>query len=100
GVGLVIPSLAGSVTSELAPSRAATGSAVFAMSRQLGSAFGVAIMVALLGTPSAADPLNAYHRVWFFLAGATFATALICLALRSRTAAVPAPEPSRVVETT
>src|SRR3954449_8927271 len=53
GVGLVIPSLTSAATSALPPHRFATGSAVLAMSRQIGVALGVAVLVALVGTTDA-----------------------------------------------
>ncbi|HEX8205254.1 MAG TPA: MFS transporter, partial [Solirubrobacteraceae bacterium] len=48
GVGLVLPSLASAAASSLPPRRFATGSAVFSMSRQIGSVLGVAVLVAIL----------------------------------------------------
>lgn len=47
----------------LPPERATTGSAVLNMSRQVGSAVGVALLVTLLGTthPTA---LGVFHRGW------------------------------------
>jgi hypothetical protein len=50
GVGLVIPTLTGAGASSLAPERFATGAAVLTMGRQIGSALGIAILVAVLGT--------------------------------------------------
>lgn len=43
GVGMVLPSLASAVAASLPPARLATGSAVLAMSRQIGSVLGVAL---------------------------------------------------------
>jgi len=54
GVGLMIPSLTGAVASTLAPARLATGIAVQTTGRQIGSALGFAILVAVLGTPHTA----------------------------------------------
>ena len=50
GVGLVIPTLAAATTRDLPPARYATGSGVFGMARQLGVAFGVAVLLAVLGS--------------------------------------------------
>jgi hypothetical protein len=70
GVGLVIPTLSGAAAAALPPHRFATGSAVFGMSRQLGSALGVAILVAVVGTPAPADAVDAFRAgVWIVVAG-------------------------------
>ena len=58
GVGLTLPSLNSAAAASLPPARFATGAAVLTMSRQLGIALGVAILVALLGTPAPADVLE------------------------------------------
>jgi EmrB/QacA subfamily drug resistance transporter len=64
GVGLVIPSLTAAVAATLPPARMATGIAVQTTGRQIGSALGFAILVAVLGTPhSAAD----FHDAWAFM---------------------------------
>ena len=53
GVGLMLPSLGGAATAPLPPQRFATGSALYAMTRQIGIALGVACLVAILGTGTA-----------------------------------------------
>src|SRR4051794_12878328 len=58
GVGLVIPSAFSAATATLPPQRFATGTAITSMSRQIGVALGVAILVAVGGTPS---PPHAPH---------------------------------------
>lgn len=55
GVGFMIPSLTGAVAATLAPERLATGIAVQSTGRQIGSALGFAILVAVLGTPHTAS---------------------------------------------
>jgi EmrB/QacA subfamily drug resistance transporter len=70
GVGLVIPTLSGAAAAALPPHRFATGSAVFGMSRQLGSALGVALLVAVVGTPLPGDAVDAFrHGVFLVVAG-------------------------------
>jgi EmrB/QacA subfamily drug resistance transporter len=66
--------------STLAADRATTGSAVLTMSRQIGSAVGVAVLVALLG---ASDPhsLALFHRGWILEAAAAMAGAVAVAAL-------------------
>ena len=50
GVGLAMPTLFSTATVDLPPSRTSTGSGVVNMSRQIGTALGVSILVAILGT--------------------------------------------------
>jgi hypothetical protein len=76
GVGLVIPSLTSAATSSLPPNRFATGSAVLAMSRQIGVALGVAVLVALVGTPSGADAVASFQDGYTFLTAAALAAAV------------------------
>ena len=53
GVGLTLPSLSSAAASSLPAGRFATGAAVLTMARQLGTVLGVAVLVALIGTPGA-----------------------------------------------
>jgi EmrB/QacA subfamily drug resistance transporter len=75
GVGFVNPALAGAATAQLPPTRLATGSAVLTMSRQLGSALGVALLVAVLGTPSPADVVDSFDSAWWMMVVAAFGSA-------------------------
>jgi EmrB/QacA subfamily drug resistance transporter len=78
GVGFTIPILTGAGVSSLAPERFATGVAVITMGRQVGSALGVAILVAVLatGASTAAD----FHHAWLIvLCGALGAAAALAL---------------------
>jgi EmrB/QacA subfamily drug resistance transporter len=71
----------------LPPDRATTGSAVLNMSRQVGSALGIAALVTLL---AGAQPstLEAFHRGWLFVALTSVAAALVSLlGYRARSAA-------------
>ncbi len=51
GVGLALPTILSAATADLPPARAATGSAIVNMSRQVGTVLGVSILVALFGAP-------------------------------------------------
>ncbi|MDQ2944131.1 MAG: DHA2 family efflux MFS transporter permease subunit, partial [Candidatus Dormibacteraeota bacterium] len=64
GVGLVIPTLASAAAGALPPSRFATGSAVYGMTRQFGIALGVSILIAVLGTPRATEILGPFRTSW------------------------------------
>jgi hypothetical protein len=69
GVGLMLPSLGGAATAPLPPQRFATGSALYAMTRQIGVSLGVACLVAILGTASGSAAVNAFHHAWMFMIG-------------------------------
>ena len=52
GVGQAFPTILSAATADLPADRPATGSALVNMSRQIGAVLGVAVTVAVLGTPS------------------------------------------------
>jgi hypothetical protein len=69
GVGLTFPTLMGVSTAALPSSSFATGSGVINMIRQAALAVGVAIFVAIVGSPaSAAARLAAFHQGWWIMA--------------------------------
>ncbi len=79
GVGLVIPTLTGAGASSLAPERFATGAAVLTMGRQVGSALGVAVLVAVLG--SAGGGVASFHSAWLITIVAALTAGLTLAAL-------------------
>ena len=89
GVGLVIPSLASAAASSLAPARFATGSAVFSMSRQIGTVLGVAVLVAILGD----DPAD-FDAAYAFMAGAAGLASLAAFGIGPVRVAMPVPAPA------
>ncbi|ATL67433.1 MFS transporter [Nocardia terpenica] len=83
GVGLTVPTLFGMATAALPPDRFATGSGAVNMIRQLGIAVGVAVLVAVIGTPAAnAGALHAFRHGWLVVAAISVACALTGLLLR------------------
>jgi EmrB/QacA subfamily drug resistance transporter len=93
GVGLTLPSLMSTAASSLPPPSFATGSGVVNMLRQVGFAVGVAMLVAVLGSPHGASAeLTAFRHGWYATAGAGVAAALAAALLRSRRA--PAQQPA------
>src|SRR6266851_3922087 len=82
GVGLTLPTMMASATSELPRENFATGSAVVNMLRQVGLAIGVAVLIAVLGTPSGAHAvLDAFDRSWLVTGAFAAASALASLAI-------------------
>jgi MFS family permease len=67
----------------LPPDRATTGAAVLNMSRQLGSAIGIAILVAMLAS-SHPGALGEFHRGWLLIMAAAAGAALAVLAFAAR----------------
>ncbi|MFD4429128.1 MFS transporter [Nocardia sp. NPDC058497] len=91
GVGLTLPTAFAAGAGTLTPHRFATGTAVLSMARQLGLAVGVAILVALLGSPTTpAATLDAFQRAWYVTAAVAVLAGVIGLGIRPMT---PAPKP-------
>jgi len=96
GVGLTLAPLSSAAAASLPPARFATGTAVFTMARQVGAVLGVAVLVALIGSPAPDAVLDAFRDGWRFEAlaaalGACAALAIGRIALPA-TAAEAAPE--------
>jgi MFS family permease len=77
GVGLMLPSLGGAATAPLPPERSATGTALYAMCRQIGLALGVSCLVAVLGTTTGVAAVHAFRHAWIFMAICSLAAGLI-----------------------
>ncbi|GLW06217.1 MFS transporter [Microtetraspora sp. NBRC 13810] len=82
GVGLALPTILSAATADLPPARAATGSAVVNMSRQIGTSLGVALLVAVLaGTAASGDVLSSYVHAWWATAGVGLLAAVTALGM-------------------
>jgi EmrB/QacA subfamily drug resistance transporter len=92
GVGLTLPTFMATGASALPPSSFATGSAVVNMLRQVGLAVGVALFIAVLGTPAAGEAtVLAYRDGSEVLAAASLLAALAGITmLRTRSQTRPA----------
>jgi EmrB/QacA subfamily drug resistance transporter len=78
GVGLTLPTLMATGASSLPPHAFATGSAVVNMLRQIGLAIGVAVLIAILGSPaSPLATLHVYERASWVIAAIALAGGLI-----------------------
>jgi EmrB/QacA subfamily drug resistance transporter len=83
GIGLTFPVLSAAAVSSLHPERFAVGSAVNQTARQVGGAFGVALLVVILGTPHGLnDALNHFHDLWWYAAGMAALSGLACTLIR------------------
>ncbi|MEU7144234.1 hypothetical protein ABZ942_32655 [Nocardia sp. NPDC046473] len=92
GVGLSLPTSFAAGTSGLPPQRFATGSAVLSMARQIGLALGVALFVAVLGTPTTPQAtLDAFHRGWYVTAAVAVLAGLVGLRTKLPSATTPQP---------
>jgi EmrB/QacA subfamily drug resistance transporter len=99
GIGMILPTLGSASVVTLPPERFATGTGVYGTSRQVGTAIGVALMVALLaGTADGALGAAAFVPVWSLCGALALATALAFAAMgrvRARGAAQEAtPQPA------
>jgi EmrB/QacA subfamily drug resistance transporter len=90
GVGLIIPTLTGAGTSSLPPERFATGAAVLTMGRQVGSALGIALLVAVLGS-GVASSATQFHSAWLICIAGAVSAGLTLGAIGPRTAPAGAP---------
>jgi EmrB/QacA subfamily drug resistance transporter len=75
GAGLTLPSLVAIALAELPASRLSTGTAVYTMFRQMGTALGVAVWVATLGTSSLAAA-SSYETGWVLIFSMAAASSL------------------------
>jgi EmrB/QacA subfamily drug resistance transporter len=84
GVGLTLPTMMATGASSLPPHAFATGSAVVNMLRQIGLAIGVAVLIAILGSPhSPLDALHVYQRATWVIAATSFVSGVVGLVLLS-----------------
>ena len=77
GVGLTLPTFMSTGASALPPRAFATGSAVVNMLRQVGLAVGVAVLIAVIGTPhTGAEQVSAFQHGWIVIASTSLLAAI------------------------
>ncbi len=85
GVGLTMPTYLAAAASSLPPPSFASGSATINMIRQVGLAIGVAVLIAVLGSPTTpVGRLDAFRHGWWVIAALSLASAVTALLLVRR----------------
>ncbi len=79
GAGTLFPNLSGAAVASAPGESFATATGLNSVSRQVGAALGVAIVVAIIGTPSPLQALAAFDHAWTFGAACLFAAGAGCL---------------------
>jgi EmrB/QacA subfamily drug resistance transporter len=84
GAGLTFPTLSAAAVGSLPGERFAMATALNSVARQIGAALGVAVLIAIIGTPAPAQALDAFREGWLFAAACFGVGALVCVALALR----------------
>jgi EmrB/QacA subfamily drug resistance transporter len=94
GVGLSLPTMTAAGATALPPERLATGTGVLTMARQIGAVIGVAVIVAVIGTPHGlATVQDAFRHGWYGMAAAGTLAAVASLVIPRPSAAPRAASP-------
>ncbi len=79
GAGTLFPNLSAAAVASAPGSGFATATGLNSVARQVGAAMGVALVVAIIGTPTPAGALAAFDDAWRFGAACLIAAGLGCL---------------------
>ena len=79
GAGTLFPTLSGTAVGSAPGGSFATATGMNSVARQIGAALGVAIVVAVIGTPTPATAYAAFQHAWMFGAVCLFAAGLGCV---------------------
>jgi EmrB/QacA subfamily drug resistance transporter len=82
GIGLAIPAFTSAAIGAVPPTRFATAIGISSMFRQVGAAIGVAVLVAILATPTVTSPMTEFRTAWVALAAAAGLGGLLMLGAR------------------
>lgn len=96
GVGLAMPNLLAAATATLPPAQGSTGGGIVTMSRQVGLALGVSVLVTLV---DGADLETGFARGWYAAALGMVLAAVIALRMSRVSAPAPAPAGREVTAT-
>jgi NTE family protein len=81
GAGLTFPTLSGAAVGSVPGPRFAVATSLNSVARQLGAALGVAVLIAILGTPTPLQALHHFEHGWLFAGGCFLVGSIACLAL-------------------
>jgi predicted acylesterase/phospholipase RssA/CRP-like cAMP-binding protein len=79
GAGTLFPNLSATAVASAPGERFATATGLNSVARQVGAAFGVAVVIAIIGQPSPLEAHAAFEHAWAFGAACMFVAALGCL---------------------
>lgn len=93
GVGLTLPLLGSAALTAVPGGQYATASGVVSSARQVGGVLGIAVLVVIIGTPTAATAVTTLRQGWWWCVACFLACALCSLWLgRPTPAAEPLPD--------
>ena len=81
GIGLTFAAFGSAAVAELPRNRYATGGAINNCIRQIGAVLGISILIVVVGTPTAANAVDVFHRAWALIACTGVAAAITGVAL-------------------
>jgi NTE family protein len=79
GAGTAFPNLTGTAVASAPGESFATATGMNSVARQVGAALGVAVVVAIIGTPTPATAYTVFQHAWMFGAICLFVAGLGCL---------------------
>ncbi len=79
GAGTLFPNLSGVAVASAPGESFGIATGLNSVARQVGAAFGVAVVVAILGTPSPLNALASFQHAWTFAAACLFAAGIGCV---------------------
>jgi EmrB/QacA subfamily drug resistance transporter len=81
GIALILPTLTSTAMLSVEAHRLAAGAGINSMIRQLGAVLGIALFIAIVGTPTTRNALASFHHGWAFAAIASTTAAIATLLL-------------------
>jgi EmrB/QacA subfamily drug resistance transporter len=77
GAGATLPTLGAAAVAAAPGGRFATATGLNSVSRQMGAVLGVAVLIAIIGTPAPSEVVHAFHTAWGLAAGCFLAVAAL-----------------------